>query len=313
MRRLGRPSEESRRRWEGLSQTIKAKAHIAELAAKLALVSEWPQSKDFDSAWREKGWADDLAAAQDSLCAWCTVRPRDGHDTGRIDHIRPRSEVTRDVAHAGMQLGARGRVEGRKLLPKVPLRPGYYWLAYEPHNLAYCCERCNTGWKRTLWPVEPWRTGAAHVAPAPGVSEVDIVLDPFDQSFDPFDHFQFGPYGAILPRPGDRRAEATIVTFQLDRDELRDARSKEHKCLETDVKAVRRILREETVDEDSAPMILRLADRCAWSRSHAAFYRAALRSTLEKLGLSWALLRAAWDRLSVTGDLQEPREDAWVD
>jgi hypothetical protein len=313
MRRLQRPSDESRQRWEGLGQTINAKAHITELAAKLTLVGESPMSHDFDSAWTEPRWADDLADAQDSLCAWCTVRPLDGGHTGAIDHIRPRSQVTRDIAKPGRQIGARGRVQGRPLVPNPPLRPGYYWLAYEPQNLAYCCERCNTGWKRTLWPVEPWRTGAAHVPPVPGAQEIEIVLDPFDQTFDPFDHFQFGPFGAILPRPGDRRAEATIVTFQLDRDELCDARRKQHADLELQLKSVQRILREQIVDEDSAGMIRLLAERCAWSRPHAAFYRAALRSTLEKLTLSWALLRAAWDRLGAAGDLQEPRADTWVD
>ena len=152
MRPLGRPSAESRGRWTGLKNTVQARATIEALLAK----KEELNSKHFDPAWGEDEWAEAIRVAQDWLCAWCTVDVRKGGDRGDIDHIRPRTEVTRDIVEAGRESGAGGRVRGRRLFPQQPLRPGYHWRAYDPDNLALSCKRCNTGWKRTLWPVRPW-------------------------------------------------------------------------------------------------------------------------------------------------------------
>jgi hypothetical protein len=56
-------------------------------------------------------------------CAYCEGRYEAGHPW-QVEHYRPKSEVT----------------EFRELID----HPGYFWLAYEWHNLLLCCAHCNT-------------------------------------------------------------------------------------------------------------------------------------------------------------------------
>jgi hypothetical protein len=272
-----------------------------------------PESADFKAAWTEARWADALAAAQDGLCAWCTVRPLDGGHVGTVDHVRPRSEVARDLDAPGEEVGVRGRVEDRLLLPRPLLRPGYYFRAYDPDNLVFACERCNTGWKRTLWPVRPWHDPASWRAPDPATVEDELVLDPFEDGFDPLRHFRFGAGGAILHHAADERAEATIATLALDHQSLCEARAVAHRDLEIDARWIRRALQSATLDAGGTATMQRVARRCHWSSPHAAFYRAALKQTLRGLGVAWSDLRAALTLQGVTVDVSEPADETWID
>lgn len=309
MRPLRRPPEEARTRWVGLQKTVAAKADIAERIAK----GDTLKSEDFDNAWTEGQWTQALADAQDGLCAWCTVRPLAGGHTGAIDHIRPRSAVTRNVAEDGLEVGQRGLVRDRRLLPTKVLRPGYHWRAYDPDNLAFSCERCNTGWKRTLWPVRPWRDSTSWRAPDPNTPEEELVLDPFEQTFNPNDHFLFGPFGAMLHRDNDERAEATIMTFELDRPSLCGERATRQRDLDTDLRAIRRDLCDGTLNSDQEGLLVRVAERCDWSTPHAAFYRVALKHTLNKLDIPWVRLRAEWDQRNLAADVPDLADDSWVE
>ena len=60
-------------------------------------------------------------------------------------------------------------------------------------------------------------------------------------------------------------------------------------------------------------MLQRIADRCAWSSPHAAFYRVALKHSLKELRLSWDRVRGVWDQRNLATDIPEPPDDAWVD
>lgn len=309
MRPLNRPPNTERDRWVNLDQTCNAKAHVATQIAQGASLN----SDDFKSAWTEKRWADAIATAQDGQCAWCTRKPADGGHVGVIDHVRPRAEVTRDIESPGISEGPRDHAVGRALLPKPPLRPGYHWLAYDPDNLVYSCERCNTGWKKTLWPVAPWHDSASWCAPKEGVPEDELVLDPFESGFHPLQYFCFGLNGAMLPRSQEPRAEATIAVFALDGVRLCGARADVHKDVEICVNAILRALRSSTLDEGQIGMLRRFAERCAWSSPHAAFYRVVLRRELVRRGVSWVHLRALWGACGLAGDIDEPPDDSWID
>lgn len=308
MRPLRRPPVEARRRWEELRRTVKAKAFISDLAAS----KKSPASEDFEPAWTDSKWADAVAEAQDGLCVWCTMKPQEGGHVGAIDHIRPRAVVTRAIGEVGEEIGFRGRVEGRPVRPEPPLR-GYYWRAYDPENLAFSCERCNSGWKRTLWPVRPWREETSWRVPEPQIEEDELILNPFSEGFNPFMHFQFGALGNMLPRAGDERAEVTIAVLGLDRPALCQVREKIYRNLSTDLMSVVRALRDSAPDSGKEQMLRRFAERGAWSSSQAAFYRAALKRCLQDVELSWSDLRVAWDRRGLAGDIVEPPDDAWVE
>lgn len=306
---MGRPSAEARVRWTGLKDTVKAQAAIEALLAN----NEELNSKHFEPEWGEDNWVEAISVAQDWLCVWCTVDVRKGGDTGDIDHVRPRTEVTRDILEVGTEVGTGGRVRGRRLFPRQPLRPGYHWRAYDPNNLALCCKRCNTGWKRTLWPVRPRPDPPAWRAPDPNVEEYELILDPFVEGFDPLSHFQFGPQGAMIPRGGDERADATMATVRLDRQFLCDARAIEYNALEGYAHSILRAVNGTTPDAQRDKILKIVADRCAWSSPHAAFYRVALKRTLTNDGVMWSKLQKAWDRLKLATGVLEPPDDAWVE
>lgn len=310
MRPLRRPAEEARNRWLNLSATKEAKKDIEDLARLGPLPSKAFEGR---SAWTETIWADALANAQDSQCIWCTQKPIDGGHTGVIDHIRPRSEVTRAVEDIGSEVGHRFRAEDRRLLPRDPLRPGYYWRAYDPENLAYSCERCNTGWKRTLWPVKPWRDSQAWKAPDPGIPEQELILDPFSEGFNPLRHFRFGPLGAIVPRENDEKADVSINTVALDRPGLCEVRRRTFDDLNADVRFAKRILEARGLPAEERQIFFRFASRCSWGTPHAAFYRVALRRRFSDIGVEWSQLQAEWSALGVGSDILEPPEDGWVE
>lgn len=313
MRPLSRPPAAARERWVRRSATESAKHDIKrQIDAIKARPDGGADVLHFKAEWGEVNWANAMAKAQDGLCAWCTLRPVDGGSTGAIDHIRPRAEVTRWVAARGRESGVRRNVQQRRLLPDPPLRPGYHWLAYAPDNLAFSCERCNTGWKRTLWPVRREPSAVEWTAPAENIAEVELVLDPFVDQFNPFSHFRFGENGAIIPRQNDARAQATIMTFELDRPGLCADRWKLQRDLGPDCDSLRRISRNTPVEGDMW-RLQRLAEGCDWRTPLAAFFRAALKHTLKGKGVPWSALRAAWDRHDLARDIAEPPDDAWID
>lgn len=84
-----------------------------------------------------------LIAMQHEKCAFCEAKPLHVSD-GDVEHFRPKGGV--------------------RQADSEPLeRPGYYWLAYEWHNLLFACERCNRRHKKSLFPLsEPARRATSH-------------------------------------------------------------------------------------------------------------------------------------------------------
>lgn len=310
MRPLERPSDAAKQRWTNLRRTQNAinavnTAIVKKTAAGL-------ESGDFPNAWAEPTWKQALSDAQDGLCIWCTREPRAGGSHGAVDHLRPKSEVHRDVTIDDDGQGKRTR----HLLPKDPtdpkhgLRPGYHWLAYDPDNHAFICETCN-GRKSSFWPVEPWHDSATWKAPTNPPNEQELILDPFDESFDPLTHFEFGDNGTIFAKPRDAKADATILMAGLDEQDVNESRQKVYLKLERQLGTLVRLVRNPHVVADESGIVDQVAESCDWPSPHAAFYRAALHKLLQSRGCSWGQLADLWQRYGVTTTISEPPANSW--
>src|SRR5262249_48042689 len=119
------------------------------------------------------------------------------------------------------------------------------WLAFAWKNWLLACERCNSGWKRTLFPVREdanlgraletvYRLGGmaggetllseqAAPPPKPTPKNSTHVLSPFGPE-DPVEHLAFTTIGQIAPRDGSEHGRETIRTCGLHRESLRRAR-----------------------------------------------------------------------------------------
>jgi 5-methylcytosine-specific restriction endonuclease McrA len=148
-------------------------------------------------------------------CAYCEskfILDQSGH----VEHYRPKKAVTDEndqpvlVASGGAQ---------------AP-HPGYYWLAYDWHNLLPACEKCNTQvrtrdgkliGKGTRFPVRGMRAAR----PGQEAQEQPLFLHPvFDE---PERHLLFdGRTGIIGAR--DERGQACIDLLGLNREGLPEAR-----------------------------------------------------------------------------------------
>ncbi len=304
---LPRPPDAAKSRWRTLERTMNAKKTIDDAIANGKKPEEL-ESKDFKPAWSEDTWKEALSTSQNGLCAWCSREPKEGGSSGQVDHIRPKSEVYRDVI---INPPRNGHIKRERHLPQ--LHPGYYWLAYDPDNLVFCCQLCNIN-KSSFWPVEPWRTPNAPASwkpPSQGVQELELVLDPFDPFFDPLKHFQFGKDGAMFEVPGDRRARATIDLVGLDKPPFTEQREKVFITLETDLRSLIRLFDSSNTGADDTGLAQRMANRCQWSSPHAAFYRVALRKLLQDRKWAWNDLFAMWNLYGISTSIPEPAADSW--
>lgn len=298
-----RPTDAQKSRWQGLESTKNAKKAIDDLLANGGKKPEELVSTDFTSAWRDDTWKEALKTSQDGLCFWCTVNPKKGNSSGQVDHIRPKTDVYRHVILKKRHNGQ----EDREKLPTGGLRPGYYWLAYDPDNLVFCCQKCNNN-KTSLWPVNLWEEPADWKAPQQGVQETAPVLNPFDPQFNPFDHFQFDEFGGMHEVPGDERARATILLVGLDRPPYTDGRKDILRDLKTDLGALFKGGNPGPTDVD---LMRRIADNCQWSSPHAAFYRVALRKLLHDRQCTWKRFKSLLGQSGVSLDILEPPHESW--
>ena len=146
-------------------------------------------------------------------CAYCETRyaPTQPVD---VEHWRPKAEVhDRDAAGA-----------------KVVL-PGYHWLASAWDNLLPSCIDCNrergqkdfvTGVEETLGKANQFPVNGPRMAPPapnqPVVVEEALLLNPCLD--DPAEHLDFRDDGAVLPRQGSPKGQASIRVYALNRTEL---------------------------------------------------------------------------------------------
>lgn len=168
------------------------------------------RGRDFEDLWSR--YKADFSQAQHGRCGFCECHVT---DTGQVEHFAPKLAVGTLVA-AGREVSRCSNVRGRRVDHAFS---GYWWLAYEWTNWLFACERCNTAWKKTLFPVGSPRT----VAPRRGAQEVRLLLNPFSGA-DPIRHLTFDSLGQVAPRKKSRKGAATIETCGLDRESLRGAR-----------------------------------------------------------------------------------------
>lgn len=153
-------------------------------------------------------------------CAYCEGRYTAG-EFGDAEHYRPKGEVT----------------QARQ---KVKDHPGYYWLAYEWHNLLLACKKCNSKHpdrdnstpkkkvshegKLCEFPVVGERLHKPSADPSQWIDELlterPLLLNPyFDRAED---HFEARLDGWIYQK--SERGRITIDVCDLNRRELRDER-----------------------------------------------------------------------------------------
>jgi uncharacterized protein (TIGR02646 family) len=129
-------------------------------------------------------------------CAFCEARI---DDEGQVVHFRP------------LRFSSNGRGASDK--------DYYLWLAFEWHNLLYCCSECGQ-LKGDLFPVSGARVDYLAPLSQARQREASLLLDPtFD---DPTRHMRFLCDGSVLALTP--RGEATIGILQLNRLRLRKQR-----------------------------------------------------------------------------------------
>lgn len=227
--------------------------------------------------WRE--FKEAFRVAQHGKCGWCETRVID--HTGVVDHFAPKAAVGVLVA-AGQEVGL--AVEGRQTQPVHT--PGYAWLALCWDNWLFCCERCNTGWKRTLFPVAE----RPHPQPAPGTPYTPLLLHPFEDP-DPEEHLEFDVLGQVRAKGGSPRGAATVQTCGLDRESLRTARQQIVDDVEGRAETVIRLYDRPELADELDKAVQKLCDLCSGTHPYAAAARAAVQRVL---GTSWTELERNW-------------------
>lgn len=156
--------------------------------------------------WKELKWH--LFDLFQGKCAYCEHKPLAGA-SGDVEHYRPKGKVDEDENH-----------------------PGYYWLAYDEHNLLPSCELCNRPGraKLTHFPVI-----GAHSRDARKVAaEQPLLLNPYDQQIDLFQHLEFDAAGSSLSHNASQYGEKSRTIYDLDRGYLKEARFQAMQQIEVD-------------------------------------------------------------------------------
>lgn len=218
--------------------------HTREARLRVEQAVDAGEKPDFEPPiWRD--YKSNFAATQHRKCAYCETKT--ATDVGAVDHFRPKSAVSEledDPTTWGREKPHLTNVEGRR--PRPLSDRGYWWLAYEWSNLLFACERCNTAWKGSLFPLaDPSRRASR---PGQEVDEVPLLLDPYGDE-DPANHLRFNDLGSVEPKDGSPMGFETIRTLGFDRREsLRDVRKEKARRASWLVKSLREA-KAEAVDE----------------------------------------------------------------
>lgn len=127
-----------------------------------------------------------------------------------MEHFAPKGAVT-ELVKPGKEVAGLPNVKGRTF--RTVSDTGYWWLAYDWGNYSMACERCNSAWKKSLYPVAPARVGPV----AQGDGTTALLLDPFGAA-DPTDHLRFDEFGKVIHLT--ERGRVTIETAGLHRPSL---------------------------------------------------------------------------------------------
>lgn len=237
-----------------------------------------------DSLWKRHKAI--FMAAQHDKCGYCEVISV--NHPGSVEHYAPKSRVEELTEH-GSEDAPGTSIIGRGT--RLACQGGYWWLAYSWENWLFACERCNTGWKRCLFPVQ--QSPRAN-PPRRGARETWLLLDPFG-AIDPVEHLDFDCLGKVVARDSSARGAATIRTCGLDRESLRRVRQRTAFPVHRHIDRLLDALKENDLRRalDAVDDLLSLGDeKCA----HAGMVRAIV---LSKLSLTWTALQRFRAQLSV--------------
>ncbi|WP_437837469.1 hypothetical protein [Sorangium sp. So ce1153] len=174
------------------------------------------QVPEFHPSWRKGEYKREFVAAQHGKCGYCETYLL--NHPPAMEHYAPKGEVEA-LANEGVEADGIYGVRDRDT--QQISRTGYHWLAYDWNNWLLACERCNTGWKRSLFPV---REDPHPCPPTPDQPYTALLLSPFGVD-DPVEHLEFSVLGEVIPRDGSEYGEATIRTLGFSRREsLRNVR-----------------------------------------------------------------------------------------
>ncbi len=141
-----------------------------------------------------------LKADQHEKCAFCESKFA-ATSYGDVEHVRPKGGFTQHP-------------------DDLPVKPGYYWLAYDWRNLTFCCQICNQQFKRNQFPLaNPSQRARNHHDDVN--REKPLLINPVAE--DPEEHIGFH-MGKEVAFHRTEKGRITIETFGLNRDTLQDAR-----------------------------------------------------------------------------------------
>lgn len=273
---------------------------------------------DLPSPWRTDEHKRSFVSAQRDKCGYCETFVL--NHPAAVDHYAPKGEI-RMLFTDGVEAGGLNKPRDRQTL--AVSATGYHWLAASWANWVLGCERCNTGWKRSIFPLQDDVTSGftaaleaayalggleaakaaldANRPPAPDSkrSFTPLLLNPFGPE-DPIEHLEFSEHGQIAPRNGSERGRATIRTCGLHRESLRRSREPIAADAFRLVRRLKRALDAAELDkvETAVTDLLFLG---AEKRIHAGVVRAIV---LSQLALRWPDLEALARRLRPEGSVK---------
>ncbi len=264
------------------ARTETAAEEIRAIAAPPGGPGRPPKSAEFDNVWgKYKGV---LLAAQHDKCGYCeqslAVHP------GDVEHYAPKAGLQALPADEEL-LGGEDEhgtysVLGRRLEDVSSW--GYWWLAFEWRNYLAACNRCNSGWKRNLFPVDEETAGPRPDPPAAGEPNEPLLLHPFGER-DPAAYLRFDALGGVEARDDSPVGKATIDVCGLYRASL--VRGRNFKANRAHFFA-RQYQRPETSDEQRWTLLKDFALLGTESEPFAGMVRSIFVCELqETVGLSW--------------------------
>lgn len=261
--------------------------------------------------WRDEKYKRAFSNAQHGKCGYCETFAL--NHPAAMEHFAPKGEVE-VLLDEGVEADGLHHVRDRRTL--AASSTGYHWLAFDWSNWLLACERCNTGWKRSLFPVREDLTPAfvqaleaahrlggiegakaflvANPLPAPSRRRkvTPLLLNPFGPE-DAVDHLAFSEIGQIAPRNGSEHGRQTIRTCGLHRESLRRARQG---IAADTVRHTARLTRALAGDdfEKAHGAVQDLLSLGAEDRAHAGMVRCIV---LSELALRWPDLKALEKKL----------------